>query len=117
MISDFERDLITILTYTEFNHDNHIRFVLRHADRLKGDVSQMDLSERANNALHRARLGTFEELRPRINDSHFKVRQAGVKTIKEVKNKYLRYYYDTLNDMEREEFWRDSINATEITRR
>ena len=41
------------------------------------------------------------------------LRNSGVKTVKEIKNKYVAYYYDNLSsNEERQQFWLDTYDAT-----
>lgn len=110
-MKDFQRDLEVMINEGIFTNRN-IRFVVKHFERMKGDIRSLDLSDRAMNRLLQNRITTMEQLYNRFNDiAH--LRQVGIKIVKEVKTGYISYYYDTLNKAEREEFWRDTVKATE----
>ena len=111
-MTDFTRDLNVIVQNVEINHKGRIRFPMRHFDRIADrSVKEMSLGTRAENALGRNGFKTFNDIAKRINKLN--ARGAGVKTIKEVKNAYMSYYYDNLNETERKDFWRDVVEATE----
>lgn len=89
-----------------------IRFVFRYNNIFKQEINFLDLSTRAYNSLRRANVNTIEQ----IGDAWDKLgnlRNTGKTTVKEVKNKYIAYYYNSLDTEEkRNEFWVDVIEAT-----
>ena len=88
-----------------------IRFIFRNNDKLKGGIDKLDLNQRAYHCLMKSGIDTIEKVGDNW-DSLNRVRNSGVKTIKEIKNKYIVYYYDTLNNEEKQQFWADTIKAT-----
>ena len=88
-----------------------IRFVYNKSGVLEGDLDNLGLSERAYNCARRGKIMTIEDIGKRWNELG-RLRGAGVKTVKEIKNKYVSYYYNRLNDEERKQFWRDVVEAT-----
>lgn len=88
-----------------------LRFVFNHADRLTGSLENLGLSERAYNCLRRSNIDDIEGVSEKW-DTLGRMKNCGAKTVKEIKNKYLAFYYDMLNEEERKQFWRDSIAAT-----
>ena len=109
---DFQRDLeILINEGVIAAKDKKIRFIMKHSDRMNGDIKLLDLNDRAYNRMAQNGIRTLEKLYNRFDDIQ-NIRGAGVKVVKEVKTAYISYYYDQLNDEERKEFWRDTINAT-----
>ena len=112
-MTDFKRDLEILINEGVIapNH-NRIRFVFRYSKRFKGSLEGLDLSERAYNCLRRANIDDISKVADKWDDLG-RIKNAGVKTVKEVKNKYIAYYYGTLDCEEaRKEFWQDTIKAT-----
>lgn len=112
-MSNFKKDLETLIDngIIEPNHMK-IRFVFKYGNRFKGDLRNLDLSERGYNCLRRAKIDDISQIDAKWDDLKT-IKSAGVKTVKEIKNKYIEYYYDTLDcEEDRKEFWRDTIIAT-----
>lgn len=109
-MTDFQRDMEVIMGNVEFINNGTIRFQMNHMDRMVGELDNLTLSDRASNALHRNGIHTIERLTEKMGMYHAK--GVGAKSIKEIKNAYMSYYYDQLNDEERKQFWRDTYEAT-----
>ena len=107
----FMRDFEVIVTNTDFINNGTIRFVFNHMDRVQGAIDNLNIGQRAYNALRRGKIHDIPTLVSRM-DGFNGVRGAGKKTIKEIKNEFLNYYYDQLNEEERKQFWRDTYEAT-----
>lgn len=110
-MTDFQRDLEVIINNTDFVHNGNIRFVYRYPSRMDGEIDELELSVRGEHAMKRARIFKISDVGRRWDELN--VRGSGAKTIKEIKNKYLAYYYSKLNEEERKEFWRDMVTETE----
>lgn len=112
-MTNFQRDLEVLINEGVIASKNGvIRFVFRYSNRLKGDIANLDLSTRGYNSMRRVGIDNLEKLAEKW-DELGRVKNTGVKTIKEIKNKYLAFYYDQLkNDEERKEFWKDTIIGT-----
>lgn len=112
-MGNFRRDLEFMINEGQFvSNGNKVRFIFKYADRLKGSIDLLDLNTRAYNCLRRNRIDTIEKISERWNEL-YKLKGGGDTTVKEVKNKYVEYYYSTLdNGEERKDFWRDTITAT-----
>ena len=92
--------------------NKQIRFVFRYGDMLKGDLGNLDLSLRAYNSLRRAGISTIEGVAEKWDNLN-RIKNIGEKIVKEVKSKYVEYYYGKLeNEYERAQFWEDTINGT-----
>ena len=112
-MTDFQRDLETMIAYNVIAVKNDkIRFFFRHGNILTGDIDKLDLSTRAYNCLRRANISKIEHIHERWDELGV-LRNSGVKTVKEIKNKYVAYYYDNLSsNEERQQFWLDTYDAT-----
>ena len=109
---DFQRDMEVIITEIGIKNNGTIRFPMKHANRMVGDVKYLDLSDRSYNVLCRNGIITIEHL-CRMIDMIRNLRGAGKKVVKEINTKYMRYYYDLLSPKEREDFWREVVTETE----
>lgn len=108
-MTDFQRDMVTILATADVKSHKDWRFVMNHF--LPNEpVDSLNLSVRAENCLKRTGVKTFGQL---TKTNLHKIRGAGIGTIKEINTKLLSYMYDTYTDEQRQQFWRDSIKATE----
>ena len=106
----FQRDMETLINEGFLVANNgKIRFIFRYKP--KAEVAALDLGERAYNCVRRKGLHTVEAIGDTFEDL-WRIKGAGAKTIKEIKNKYLAYYYGELNEEEKKQFWRDTIEAT-----
>ena len=111
-MTDFQKDMETLI-----NNDvlvgkrNKIRFVFRHEDRIDRDIDELLLSTRSYNCLRRAGITCIKEVGDNWNNLN-KMKVTGKKTVKEIKNAYMSYYYDNLDKKEKEQFWIDTIEAT-----
>ena len=110
----FQRDLEYLINEGVFaSKRGQVRFVFHNRNILKGELELLNLDERAYNTLRRNKIDTIEQVTEKFDDI-FRLKGAGKKVVKEVKNAYLQYYYAMLNPEEREQFWNDSIEATAI---
>lgn len=112
-MTDFQRDIETIIQNGGLVAKNgKIRFWFRNGNILTGDIDKLDLSTRAYNSLKRAHINRIEDIHERWDELGV-LRNLGAKSVKEVKNKYVAYYYDSLKtDEERKQFWLDTYDAT-----
>ena len=111
-MTDFQKDMeILINNDVLVGKRNKIRFVFRHEDRIDKDIDELLLSTRSYNCLRRAGITCIKELGDRW-DKLSRIKTGGHKTIKEIKNAYMSYYYDNLDKKEKEQFWLDTIEAT-----
>lgn len=91
--------------------NNSIRFVFKYSNRFKGDISFLGLSDRSYNCLRRNKISDIS-LIDSMWENLYNLKGAGIKTVKEIKNKYVEYYYNLLNEEEKKDFWTDTIKAT-----
>ena len=111
-MTDFARDLSVLIDEGCIAPKGKIiRFSFAHPDRLEGNLEMLGLSERAYNCCRRSRIDCIEDVNERWGEL-VRMKGAGKKTVKEVRNKFLSFYYDTLNDEERKQFWRDTVRET-----
>ena len=112
-MNNFQRDLEYLIDEGAIApNGKNVRFVFRYPNRLKGELGILGLNDRSYNCCRRNKINKIEDITARWNELG-RMRNAGQKRVKEVKNKYVQYYYSTLdNAEERAEFWRDTINGT-----
>lgn len=110
-MSDFQRDFEVIVSNVDFINNGTIRFQMSHMERMVGSLDNLNIGERAYNALRRNKIHNIETLTERIGGLNG-VRGAGKKIIKEIKNEYMNYYYSLLSEEERKQFWCDTYEAT-----
>ena len=112
-MNKFTSDMEVLINEGVFEANNgNIRFVFRYGNRLKGTIDNMGLNERAYNCLRRNGIFNIEGISENWN-SLGKLNGMGKKSVKEIKNRYLEYYYGLLNnEEERKQFWRDTLKAT-----
>lgn len=110
-MSDFQRDFEVIVSNVDFINNGTIRFQMSHMERMVGSLDNLNIGERAYNALRRNKIHNIETLTERIGGLNG-VRGAGKKIIKEIKNEYMNYYYSLLSEEERMQFWCDTYEAT-----
>ena len=110
-MSDFQRDFEVIVSNVDFINNGTIRFQMSHMERMVGSLDNLNIGERAYNALRRNKIHNIETLTERIGGLNG-VRGAGKKIVKEIKNEYMNYYYSLLSEEERKQFWRDTYEAT-----
>ena len=109
----FQRDMEFMINEGFLVANNgKIRFIFRYSQRLNDVIEWLKLSERSYNCLRRNGISTMKEIGDKWDDL-WRLKTCGQKSIEEIKNKYLAFYYSTLKtDEERAEFWTDTINAT-----
>lgn len=88
-----------------------IRFIFKNNNVFNASIDELDLSVRASNCLKRSHIMTINDIGNMWENLHV-IKNMGQKTVKEIKNKYIKYYYNNLSVNEREEFWADTIKAT-----
>ena len=112
IMKNFKDDFNTMVTNGIITpNKGMIRFKFRYASKLKGGIELLDLNVRAYNSLKRSGINTIEDIDKKWDDLS-RLRNAGVKTVKEVKNKFIIYYYNSLDDNEKKQFWADTAKAT-----
>ena len=106
--TDFTRDFTTIRELADVPAYQSYVFVMKNfPSNLPIDV--LELSVRAENSLKRGDIKTFGQL---LECELRKLRSCGANTIKEINTKLVSYVYDTYNDSQRKQFWRDTYEAT-----
>ena len=113
IMTDFQRDMEMLIDNgIIIPNGKKIRFVFRYPNRLKGGLEELGLNDRSYNCCRRSKINTIEDVTERW-DTLSRMKGAGSKTVAEVKNKYVQFYYSTLDNAdERAEFWRDTIKGT-----
>lgn len=74
-------------------------------------IDELNLGARASNGLKRAQVKTVDDLLEISSADLYKMRNMGVKSIREIKNAVLNWSYDHMNDRQREEFWKEVLNG------
>ena len=111
-MTNYQRDLEVIINEVGITNNGTIRFIMRYPNRMKGDLTELGLSDRSYNALRRNRIQTIQEVSAKWDDFVI-LKGVGKKVQKEVRNAFMAYYYDQLNAEEQKDFWRDTLGATE----
>ncbi len=111
-MTDFQRDFEVILNNTDVINNGNIRFVMKHRSRIDSEpIATLELKQRSENVLLRNGVKTVKQL----FDNLYRLkgmRGSGANTVKNVNTTLMSYYYDQLDDEERKEFWRDTVEAT-----
>lgn len=109
----FKKDLTTLIEEGIIAPNKEtIRFVFRNNNIFKQEIGYLELSTRAYNSLRRANITTVEKIGDNWDNLN-NLRGMGATSVKEIKNKYLAFYYSSLDTEEkRNEFWADTITAT-----
>ena len=106
--SDFTRDFETILIYADVPFYRDYKFVINNFDP-EGSVDYLDLGVRAENALKRNKIFTFGQL---LTADLHKIRGCGNNTIREIRTKFLSFFYGKMSDLQRIKFWKDTYALT-----
>lgn len=110
----FQKDLEKLINEGIIKPNNkQIRFVFKYGNRFKGDLELLNLTDRSYNCLRRNGLHNIKDVADKW-DNLKQLKQMGSKSVKDIRNSFLAYYYETLDcDEERKQFWTDTITATE----
>lgn len=111
MENTFQKDLTNLFNNGIFDTKDEIKFHCRYGSRIKGSLDYLELGARADHALRRCKIHTIEQVADAWNDLE-KIRSLGKKTIAEIHEKLIEFYYSTLTEEERSEFWVDTVKAT-----
>lgn len=103
-MSKFSEDLKVMQARGFKFNGNDIKFPVYHVDGVS--VDELNLGTRAGNGLKRAKIMTIGELLDE-NVDLYKMRNMGVKSVKEIKNAVLNYSYDHMSDKQKEDFWKE----------
>jgi len=111
---DFTEDLMNVLMATdEFSPD--LKFSVSMTPKMQAEsIDTFILSPRATNALHRANIHTAGQLIDNFGTIS-KIRNLGIKSVKETKTSLMNWYYDSLDDNGVEEFWNDFVKMNNIS--
>ena len=106
----FDEALTYVLVNTDINREN-LNFPLTYSKEFgESSVREMDLSERAKNSLGRGNIHTMNELVANF-DNIAKLRSCGKQTVREIKNRFLQRWYETLDDDQKTLFWEEFITV------
>lgn len=111
-MTDFQRDMEIITSNVDIVNNGTIRFIMRYRSRIDdASIGELNLKQRSENVLLRGGIKTIGAI---FNN---KERLAGLRgsgkiTVKDVLTAAMSYYYDQLDDEERKQFWRDTVEAT-----
>ena len=105
---NFSEALTYVLVNTNIKRDN-LNFPLTYSKAFgETSVREIDLSERAKNSLGRGNIHTMNDLVQNF-DSIAKLRSCVKTTVKEIKNQFLKRWYETLDDDQKAAFWEEFI--------
>ena len=72
-------------------------------------IEELNLSVRASNGLKRAQIMTVDGVLEKSSAELYRLRNMGVKSIREVKNAVHNYSYDQMTQKQRKEFWKEIL--------
>ena len=72
-------------------------------------IEELNLSVRASNGLKRAQIMTVDGILGKSSADLYKMRNMGVKSVKEIKNAVLNYSYEHMNKRQKKEFWKEIL--------
>lgn len=72
-------------------------------------IDELNLSVRASNGLKRAQIMTVDGILEKSSADLYKLRNMGVKSVKEIKNAVLNYSYEHMNKRQKKEFWKEIL--------
>ena len=72
-------------------------------------IDELNLSVRASNGLKRAQITTIDGILEKSSADLYKLRNMGVKSVKEIKNAVLNYSYDHMSERQKKEFWKEIL--------
>lgn len=95
------------------NYSTNIRMNIGFPERLRSrEIDVLALGARGYNALRHAGIATVDELIDTINDGRLlRLRNLGVKSVREIQTKLVQYGYDHLSPEKRRAFWLDVIRS------
>ena len=109
-MNKFSEALTYVLANTNIKREN-LTFPLTYSKAFgETSVREMDLSERAKNSLGRGNIHTMNDLMQNF-DNIVRLRSCGKQTVKEIKNRFLQRWYETLDDEQKAAFWEEFIVA------
>ena len=102
-MSKFSEDLVVMQAKGFKLNGNKVSFPVYHLDI---PIEDLNLSVRAMNGLKRAGIFKADEL---LNVDISRMRNLGVKSVKEIKNALLNYSYEHMTQKQRADFWREVL--------
>ena len=107
----FKDDLTYILSRINLKDEQHVKFDIPFDDEFKKrDIEELYLKTRGTNVLKRNKISTMGDVIVNF-DKLAKMRNCGVDTVKEIKNKVMQLWYESVDDETRNEFWSDFVQA------
>ena len=106
---NFSEAVTYVLANTNISIKKDLQFPLTFGSAFaKTSVREMELSERSKNILCRNGIQTMQDLMNNFEKIP-KFRNCGKTSAKEIKNKFLQRWYETLEDSEVSKFWEEFI--------
>ena len=107
----FKDDLTYVLVNSNINRKQNLNFPLAFSKEFKYlPIDDMNLSARASNVLKRYKVFTMQDLMDNMSNL-YKYRNCGVGTVKEIKNRFLQFWYENIDEKLRTEFWEEFITT------
>ena len=72
-------------------------------------IDELNIGTRAANGLRRAQIFTVDDILSKSSADLYKLRNMGVKSVREVKNAVLEYSYEHMDDKQKKEFWKEVL--------
>lgn len=110
---DFQRDLEFLIENAKMITKPEIKFQFRKYKRIEDrPIDDLGLDLRPYNGLRMNGLRTIGDIVDHWVEL-INMRSVGERSNKSIKNAVLSYYYDTLNEEERQQFWYDAFEGGE----
>lgn len=111
---DFSEDLMTVLMAAD-EFPSKIQFPISLNQEMEGaDIEHFVETARAANALRRNKIHTAKSVLEMFDQLDC-IRNLGIKSVKEVKNGFLNWYYGSLEETKVKEFWNDFVQMNNLT--
>lgn len=107
----FRNDLTYMLSRIDLADEKQVQFPIAFNDEFKKKpIEELYLKARGTNVLKRNKIMSIGDLLERFDDL-LKMRNCGVDTAKEIKNRLLQLWYESVDEPTRNEFWTEFVKA------
>ena len=108
-VRDFADDLGYMLSKAGRKEEYTFPLIFDKNLRERG-ISELNLSQRAINVLCRSKIDSLGLLMDKFNKLN-QIRNCGTTTVKEIKNAFLQYWYNFIDEEDVSKFWEDFMVA------
>ena len=110
---NFAEDLTAVLVGYDVDPEK-IKFPIKtNTKQRETTIKVLDLGKRSANILEKGNIKTMEDLISRF-ETIKEIKSAGEKTTKEIRSKFLQWWYETLEEKEVRWFWKEFIKINQV---